>query len=102
MQTKGTDLAVTAVVIATVNVTFTLSAPASLAKDESGVNLIPQILSVGANAGLPTAVAIISPTQVRLTYAATQAASTQFIWPNRDPAVRSYSGGYVVAGATFP
>lgn len=89
------DAAVTAVGIATVTVTLTLNAPCSL----SGV---PQVLSVGANGSLPVSASMTDPSHVALVYALTQAASTDFIVPNQDPALRTYTGGYVAAGTFQP
>ena len=46
---------------------------------------------------LPTAVVKQSPTTIRLTYD-TPGSVTSFTVPDRDPALRSTSGGYVAAG----
>lgn len=88
--------------IATVSVLFTTSQPINLANDEDGNPLVPQILSVGANGALPTAIEVTGPTSFTLTYAATQAASTAFIVPDRDPALRTYTGGWLTAGSFLP
>jgi hypothetical protein len=94
-QPGGVNALCTDVAISTVTVTLTFNQPVSL-------NGVPQVLSVGANGSLPTAAAQLSATQVNLTYAATQAASTDFIVPERDPAIRTYSGGFAQAGTFQP
>lgn len=76
-------------------VTLNLSVPCTL-------NGIPQYPTLGVNAGLPVSAVMITPTQVALTYAATQAASTHLKVPPGEPALRTYSGGYVNAATIDP
>lgn len=91
----GTNAGTTDVAINTVTVTFTFNQAVSL-------NGVPQIQSVGVNAALPVSATRPTPTTVALVYAATQAASTSFIVPEKDPAIRTYSGGYAQAGTFLP
>lgn len=95
MVPQGTNANITDVAINTTTVTLTFDKPVSL-------NGVPQVQSVGVNAAVPTAATRPTPTTVELTYAATQAASTDFIVPERDPAVRTYTGGYAQAGTFQP
>lgn len=78
----------------TVTVDIELSGPFSLKG-------IPQIQSSGANAGLPTSASKQPGNVLRLVYALTQAAATGFTIPDRDPAVRTLNGGYLVARTFF-
>ena len=74
--------------VETTVITVNLSVPCSL-------NGVPQYLTVGANGALPVSAVMSSPSQVALTYAATQAASTLLTVPANDPALRTQTGGYV-------
>lgn len=100
-QTKPSNTVPEAVLIATVTVSFETDQTISQANDADGVPLIPQILSVGANGALPTGCTVTGSNSFDLTYPATQAASTDFIVPDRDPALRTYTGGWLTAGS-FP
>lgn len=95
VTTGGNDTLLPTVTIALTVVTFTFNQPVSL----KGV---PQIQSVGANASLPLSATRPTPTTVACTYAATQAASTSFVIPDKDPAIRTYTGGFARPGSVFP
>jgi hypothetical protein len=70
------------------SISLNLSVPCSLTG-------IPQYLTTGVNGGLPISATMNSPTLITLVYAATQAASSNLNIPVNDPALRTYSGGYV-------
>lgn len=99
---QPSDTLITSLVISTVTVSVTVDQQFSLTNDDNGDPLIPQVLSVGVNGALPTAVAVTGPNTFDLTYAATQAASTDFIVPARDPAIRTYTGGWLSSGTFQP
>lgn len=78
--------------VATVKIVLALDVPVSLVG-------IPQFATTGANGSLPIAAAMTSAQTLELTYALTQAASTEITIPAGDSALRSYAGGLVNAQA---
>lgn len=92
---EGNNAVTLDVAISTVTVTLTFNKPVSL-------NGVPQVLSVGVNGALPLSATRPTSLTVALVYAATQAGSTDFIVPERDPAIRTYDGGYAQAGTFQP
>jgi hypothetical protein len=85
---RGTDSVATASIVAT-KLQLDFDQPVS-------VDGIPRILVQGA---APTSVVQDNATRVTLDYAAAVVATNILIIPANDPAIRTRTGGYVVAGS---